>query len=542
MPIDDFLETLVDEVNGMIRTAFIGGTQDGRMVLGGVSGPDGGSGIPPAGFIGKLNQRYVTYDTTEAASTATSGNPSLVDNLNHIRYDVLVLENEVASGVSFSTFTGLLDTPTLYSGGAGGIPFINYNEDGILFSGEHAGIHTDQLKLGPDRDDDFRVTKKTSSAGVAPTLYVETPVSSAQHGKIIIRDGENDDFPAGVTLDNHTYAEIDDDSTVPFTVGTYNNRILVVGVVLRGGRTVSTLEYNSTSLTSAGSQQPSSDVRVEIWYLLDPPSGPHNIDITCSTADDHLLFASSYYNVSSVGTFVSNGGGPTTTASQSLTGTYDAAVSVLALQSSNGNRNATTGDELDVYNYDSIAGGHSWMRIPDESSAAWSFNNDYFALGALHLNAQVDGNPLVIDDIIEIDSNEIYIHKDVTISGILEVLENILGVPRQTIFTIAGQLEVTSNPLRVYNKFGFTQTISGIFLSVDTVPSGSAIIVDVNKDGTTIFTTQGNRPQIAAGVNTGSSYTIDVDSWADGEYLTVDVDQVGSTQAGEDLTVHVIHK
>jgi len=86
-----------------------------------------------------------------------------------------------------------------------------------------------------------------------------------------------------------------------------------------------------------------------------------------------------------------------------------------------------------------------------------------------------------------------------------------------------------------------TYTIVGTRLMVGTAPTGAAIIVDVNKNGTTIYTTQGNRPTIAASANSGGpGSTPDVTSLAAGDYLTVDVDQVGSTVAGADLTVTVI--
>jgi len=93
MPIDNFIETLIDEIDGKIRFANIGGMQDGKIVLGGVAGPNGGSGSPPGNFVGQLNQRFVTYDTTEAATIITASSSSLVDNLNHIRHDI---ENLIA--------------------------------------------------------------------------------------------------------------------------------------------------------------------------------------------------------------------------------------------------------------------------------------------------------------------------------------------------------------------------------------------------------------------------------------------------------------
>lgn len=111
----------------------------------------------------------------------------------------------------------------------------------------------------------------------------------------------------------------------------------------------------------------------------------------------------------------------------------------------------------------------------------------------------------------------------------------------QALFTAAGALEVAAGSIRIYNCLGRTVTISKVFLSAATAPTGSAIIVDANKGGTTIFTNQAHRPQIAATANTGYTTTIDVASWADGEYLTMDIDAIGSTIAGADLTVHVIY-
>ena len=83
-------------------------------------------------------------------------------------------------------------------------------------------------------------------------------------------------------------------------------------------------------------------------------------------------------------------------------------------------------------------------------------------------------------------------------------------------------------------------TITKVKVVVKTAPTGAALIVDVNKNGTTIFTTQGGRPSIAIGATTDDSDTPDVTNLAESDKLTVDIDQVGSTIAGADLTVEVV--
>lgn len=114
------------------------------------------------------------------------------------------------------------------------------------------------------------------------------------------------------------------------------------------------------------------------------------------------------------------------------------------------------------------------------------------------------------------------------------------AVKRDAVFSQGGALAVGAGTFRYPNKSGVTRTIHSVTASVNTAPTGASVIVDVNKNGTTIFTTQGNRPTIAASgfTNTG---TPDVTSWADGDYLQIDVDQIGSTIAGADLTIVVVY-
>jgi hypothetical protein len=118
-----------------------------------------------------------------------------------------------------------------------------------------------------------------------------------------------------------------------------------------------------------------------------------------------------------------------------------------------------------------------------------------------------------------------------------------IAIPRtrQHVFTVAGNLSPVTGDLRIYNRTGHNLTIVSVFISVDTPSSGSSIIVDINLNGTTIFTTQSNRPTIAAGAYTGETTTIEVNAWNYGSnYLQVDVDQVGSGTPGSNLTVHIV--
>jgi hypothetical protein len=78
-------------------------------------------------------------------------------------------------------------------------------------------------------------------------------------------------------------------------------------------------------------------------------------------------------------------------------------------------------------------------------------------------------------------------------------------------------------------------TITEVYLMVGTAPgSGKTFTVDVNKNGTTIFTTQGNRPSIADTATEDTSGVPDVTDLAKNDKLTVDIDTSTAASAVAD--------
>ena len=84
--------------------------------------------------------------------------------------------------------------------------------------------------------------------------------------------------------------------------------------------------------------------------------------------------------------------------------------------------------------------------------------------------------------------------------------------------------------------------ILSVMIACKNAPIGASIVVDVNKNGVTIFTNQGNRPTIAAGQFASVARTPDIQNLTTGDLITVDVDAVGSTAPGTDLTVMFLVK
>lgn len=108
---------------------------------------------------------------------------------------------------------------------------------------------------------------------------------------------------------------------------------------------------------------------------------------------------------------------------------------------------------------------------------------------------------------------------------------------KEVLFAKSGALAVSTGPFRWYNKTGKTLTFTAITASVGTAPTGATLIVDVNKNGTTIMT--GTKVVIATSGFVVTQTTFSTTTIADGDYVSVDVDQIGSTIAGSDLVVEV---
>lgn len=98
--------------------------------------------------------------------------------------------------------------------------------------------------------------------------------------------------------------------------------------------------------------------------------------------------------------------------------------------------------------------------------------------------------------------------------------------------SVSGAVSVGAGAHRLYVDTTGPLLVAGVRASVGTSPSGSPLIVDVNRNGTTIFPTQANRPSIPVGSNTSGKVTsAEVTLLNPGDYLTVDVDQAGTGAA-----------
>jgi|SRR6185503_2496802 len=135
-----------------------------------------------------------------------------------------------------------------------------------------------------------------------------------------------------------------------------------------------------------------------------------------------------------------------------------------------------------------------------------------------------DLGPKLADSFASVASAYIVLPIQMGVVGVLSVLSNV-GL----VYPVTFDAQATPNLVHV-------------IAAVKTPPVGGNLVVDVNKNGTTIFSIQSNRPTIVAGAAVSSVSIPDVTSLVAGDVLTIDVDQIGPTSPGADLSVVILLK
>lgn len=100
---------------------------------------------------------------------------------------------------------------------------------------------------------------------------------------------------------------------------------------------------------------------------------------------------------------------------------------------------------------------------------------------------------------------------------------------------IGAPCAVASN-LTAYVIVSQAATLTKCYASAKTAPTGADLIIDIKNAGTSIFG-GGTKLVIAASATTGNQATIANATLAESDNLTIDITQVGSTIAGQDVSV-----
>lgn len=97
---------------------------------------------------------------------------------------------------------------------------------------------------------------------------------------------------------------------------------------------------------------------------------------------------------------------------------------------------------------------------------------------------------------------------------------------------------ITAGTTKFTTRVRFAGTLTAVRASVTTAPTGSTIIIDVNKNGTTVLSTKLSiDASEKTSVTAATPAVISVSSFSDDDEVTIDFDQVGSTIAGTGVKI-----
>jgi len=118
----------------------------------------------------------------------------------------------------------------------------------------------------------------------------------------------------------------------------------------------------------------------------------------------------------------------------------------------------------------------------------------------------------------------------------------ILDLPVELVIACSDEINnLTVGASKVTFRSPYAFTLTGVRASVNTAPTGSTLVVDVNKNGTSVLSTK-----LSLDVSEKTSLTADSvavisdSSIADDAEITIDIDQIGSTIPGNGLKVVLI--
>lgn len=131
--------------------------------------------------------------------------------------------------------------------------------------------------------------------------------------------------------------------------------------------------------------------------------------------------------------------------------------------------------------------------------------------------------------------------------GIVDNSEKLEGKTKEEVqdhvkFSIVIPIDTPESTGTDKGVFSFAPSVAGtideVYLMAKTAPgTDKTLTVDVNKGGTTIFTTQENRPSLVDTATEATSGTPDVTTFVKNDIFTIDVDVSTATTAVADVIV-----
>jgi hypothetical protein len=118
-------------------------------------------------------------------------------------------------------------------------------------------------------------------------------------------------------------------------------------------------------------------------------------------------------------------------------------------------------------------------------------------------------------------------------------LTSLVGASAELVIACSDETtNLTTGTAKVTFRMPYAMTLSSVRASVNTAPTGSTLVVDINEGGSTILSTKLSIDASELTSTTAATAAVISDTGlADDAEITIDIDQIGSTIAGKGLKV-----
>jgi hypothetical protein len=118
-------------------------------------------------------------------------------------------------------------------------------------------------------------------------------------------------------------------------------------------------------------------------------------------------------------------------------------------------------------------------------------------------------------------------------------LTSLVGASAELVIACSDEAtNLTTGTAKVTFRMPYAMTLSSVRASVNTAPTGSTLVVDINEGGSTILSTKLSIDASELTSTTAATAAVISDTGlADDAEITIDIDQIGSTVAGKGLKV-----
>jgi hypothetical protein len=118
-------------------------------------------------------------------------------------------------------------------------------------------------------------------------------------------------------------------------------------------------------------------------------------------------------------------------------------------------------------------------------------------------------------------------------------LTSLVGASAELVIACSDEAtNLTTGTAKVTFRMPYAMTLSSVRASVNTAPTGSTLVVDINEGGSTILSTKLSIDASELTSTTAATAAVISDTaLADDAEVTIDIDQIGSTIAGKGLKV-----